>query len=591
VRRAILSLSLLFPLAAQAPLVNAPVAPEAIYIGRGGSAPGLSILDCNGLGQGTGTLASSQFPRNPNVGRPGVFPILSPGTSNRDAGGAGLTTLVEDEFGSTVLLPGPVIGSATDLAIGQPLDLVLNNDNVNRWANSGNQVNPATMTVMPGNTISVAPHPNPPRLVFPSPNPARGIDGEEPTITSSGPPFLPGRVMTTAPPAIRSPLNPLLNGSFGGVFVGPQPPPPSPPPPPPFLPFTCRQQIGHFLYVADRANRRVLAVNSNRMTVLAAIPTADPYRLAMSPNLKWLAVSNPNANTVEVIDVEPGSATFHTVVRTVAVGRQPAGLAWQPESEDLLVCNQGDHTVSIVSVLSLQVRDTLRRDVRAPIDVVASCRQFLVGYDTWVWFAFVLNGDGSVALYVSGPLPLGADDVVGLATAAPFRGARALQVDTTRLTPSCWIAHQDGNGLGQLSRLEMVKSPARWKLDVLQRPQVAHRCFAVTTRIGGTNPTTPVPDRLSGNAPIDLAFDDVHNLGALPDAPSALLPWLPRARHSGKGLVKLQGATAVPPATPRFVVAALGDTGTVDVFELATGRRVATRAVPGVQALAHYWRQ
>ena len=57
-------------------LVNAPVAPEAIYVGMRGSNPGVAVIDLNGFGQGTGDLSVSNFKNNPNVGAPGVTRLL-----------------------------------------------------------------------------------------------------------------------------------------------------------------------------------------------------------------------------------------------------------------------------------------------------------------------------------------------------------------------------------------------------------------------------------------------------------------------------------------------------------------------------------
>ncbi|HMQ21164.1 MAG TPA: hypothetical protein PKE00_01665 [Planctomycetota bacterium] len=124
-------------------VTNAPVAPEAIYIGRRG---GLSVIDLNGFGQGTGSIAHLRdpqqpfgFKRNPNIGRPGLLPQVRLGTSNRDAGSSGALTLTTDSSMKTLLGD---LTSADAIAVGQPLDLVYNNENINRNAISAMQVNP-----------------------------------------------------------------------------------------------------------------------------------------------------------------------------------------------------------------------------------------------------------------------------------------------------------------------------------------------------------------------------------------------------------------------------------------------------------------
>jgi len=587
----------------QSGVVNAPVAPEAIYVGLGGPVPGVSVIDLNGFGQGTGQLGNSRFPLNPNVGAPGVTPPLAPGTSSLDAGSAGAMTLCRNSLGGTLLVAPPTIGGVTDIHLGQPLDLLYNNENINVNALGSNQVNPATLQPQAGNSIMVAPHPNPPRLIIPSPNPARGIDGEEPTVTSSSGP--PGTVTTTSPPCLPSPLNLLVPGdpfsnlpgqiglfgaNFPGVFNGPQPAPPSPPPPLAFCPYTSRQQIGHFLYALDADNDRVVVLNSNRFGVLATIPLPDPTSMAMSPNLRVLAVSNASNGTVSFIDVDPASPTFHQVRGAVEVGHQPGGLAWQPEGEDLLVCNAGDNSVSIISGSTFRLRWTVRFHINRPIDVAVTARQLQTGFQTGTYFAYVLNGDGTVAVIESGPESIGLDNTT--AVLGPFPGARAIQADPTALTSGAWVVHRDAFGAAQVSRVQMTSSPVGPRpVVVSDRLNNRGRTWSVTARYGGSNATTPVKDQFSGNDAVDIAFDDIHNLGALADVPSAVVPGLVYATHSGKGHLKQTPGTPSAAHTPLFMAVALADTGRVDLIELSTGRLLRSLQVGAVHSLSHYWRQ
>ncbi|MFT4514559.1 MAG: hypothetical protein ACI91B_003270, partial [Planctomycetota bacterium] len=59
-------------------LVNAPVSPEVVYFGIGGSEPGVSVLDLHGMGQGTGDINNTRWPLNPNIGVPNVVPSMAP---------------------------------------------------------------------------------------------------------------------------------------------------------------------------------------------------------------------------------------------------------------------------------------------------------------------------------------------------------------------------------------------------------------------------------------------------------------------------------------------------------------------------------
>ncbi len=593
-------------------LVNAPVAPEAIYVGRSGSNPGLSVIDMNGFGQGTGDLATSNFPNNLNLKNPGVVPNISPGTSNLDAGGAGPLTLAADSNGSTLLVDSSVINQIEDIHIGQPLDKIFNNTNINAFATNANQVNPFSGSSQQawGNSISVAPHPNPPKFVSPPPNPGRNIMAEEPSVTSA---TGTGGVLQTCS---ASPMNRMVIGNpfkkdgtqgifytrFPGLFNGPVPAPGSPTPAVPFCPYTCRQQIGHFLYVLDRGKKQILVLNSNRMQVLETIKMTDPVAMSISPNLKRLAVSNYSSNSVSFVDIDPASPTFHQIVKVTRVGAGPEGLAWQPEGEDLLVACRIDSSVYILRGTDLEVRKNVAGQVNNPIDVVVTCRQVGqgVGFSTGLYFAYILNGDsrGSITVFESGPdgvNGIGFDDTVGVPEAAVFPGATTMQVDYQSFPSAIWVAHRDNRGRGQVSHLELTSSP-NGPTPITQNqgggqqipPTFRQRVWSVTGRLGGD----AGKGLLSGDSPIDIALDDLNNSGALADSPSSQVSNLVYADHSGKSQIKrTSNGQTVPSTTPRFLLVALSDTGTVDVIEVDSGKIVKTIKATGVSCLSHYWRQ
>ncbi len=598
-------------------IVNAPVAPEAIYIGIGGAEPGVSVIDLNGFGQGTGDISNTRWPLNPNIGVPGVIPSMAPGTSNLDAGGRGVLTLTADTNGNTRLLRDPIVGDVTDIHIGAPLDLIYNNENINRNASRSNQINQLLGTAMSGNTITQPPVPNPPRLVFPPPNPNRAIFGEEPAVKSSlGPP---GALVTGGPPAgcLAVGLNLLVLGnpfsssqnelglygtSFMGVFVGPQPPPGSPPPPPPFCPFTSRQQVGHFLYVLDRDNRQVVVVNSNRFTVLDTIQLSDPVSMAMSPNMTRLAVSNFASSSVSFIDIDPTSATFHQVVSETFVEAGPTGVAWQPDGEDVLVVSTDANFLTVISALDFTVRRTVGGFLNQPIDLIVTERYQATGNTSAVYYAYILNSNGTVAIYESGPdgvNGIGFNDIIGTVTNAAFPRAKSMQYDFSSILANgaVFIGHTADNGLGQVSRLALTATPVgALPLNPVSGgfilpPTYRQKEWTVIQRIGGT---AGGANNMSGNSIVDLCMDDLVNFGGytgqgnLFNPSYATTPYI----HSGKHVVKTTaGGGIVAAANPRLMFVALSDVGNVDVFEVQTGTRIGTIAVPGVRVVTNYWRQ
>ena len=598
-------------------IVNAPVAPEAIYVGIGGAEPGVSVIDLNGLGQGTGDINNTRWPLNPNIGVAGVVPPMAPGTSNLDAGSGGTLTLTRDTNGNTRLLRDPILSDVTDIHVGAPLDLIYNNENINRNASRSNQINELLGIAMAGNVITQPPVPNPPRLVFPPPNPNRAIFGEEPAVKSSlGPP---GALITGGPPATCAAvgLNLLVRGNpfstvqnelgiygtnFMGVFVGPQPPPGSPPPPPPFCPFTSRQQVGHFLYVLDRDNRQVLVVNSNRFTVLDTIQLSDPVSMAMAPNMTRLAVTNFASSSVSFIDIDPTSSTFHQVVAETRVESGPTGVSWQPDGEDILVLSTDANFLTVISALDFTVRRTLGGFLNAPIDVICTERYIGNGNNSGVYNAYVLNSNGTIAIYESGPdgvNGIGYNDIIGSVTNVAFPRARSMAYDMQTGLGGVFIGHTDDNGLGQVSRLALTSTPnGPLQLNPISGgfilpPTFRQKEWNVTQRIGGLTATTPVRDLMTGNSIIDLCFDDLINFGGYTGQANLYAPSFVSTpyTHSGKHVLKNANGAFLRASNPRLLFVALSDVGNVDVFEILTGTRIATIAVPGVRVVSNYWRQ
>src|SRR5262245_51493056 len=359
-------------------LVNAPVIPDAVYVARGGLTPGLSVIDLNGFGGGTGNPTfnpqvpikegNTNYPNNPNVRVLGstLSPPLAPGTCTFNGGSEGVFTLTKDSSLGDLVARSPIFDSVGDMALGHSLDNTFNNGalfgcqsgggnicattglkRITLQAGGAGSLAPATSTALAvktsfgvENLVAFAPHPNPPPIVFPPLCLSPLIQSQEPTtggfaVTNL---LVPGANSRGTVEFNRPPTN-ILAAVQNGFFEGPSIPQP--------IVQLCRsyfmrQQIGNFLYVIDRVAAEIVVLNSNRFTVIDRIHTPDPTSLAMSPNLDFLAVSNEGADQVSFIDTDPGSATFHKVVRTVSVGAGPTGIAWDSGNEDIFVCNQAD---------------------------------------------------------------------------------------------------------------------------------------------------------------------------------------------------------------------------------------------------------
>ena len=624
-RERVLLPSLALLVVPQAELVNAPVTPDTIYVGRSSSA--VSVIDLNGFGQGTGNPAfdvecpiqegNSNFPNNPNVAFQGVMlvPPLQPGRTTLDGGSEGPLTLTKSSELDDRLAKSPMLTSVQDIMIGHSLDLSFNNGPppFGCQAGGGNicavtglkalrlelgddgTAEPGEVSLQVGtaNPVSWAPHPNPPPLVSPGLCEDPSIAGQEPTSVETTLTNLlaPGGNPLGNPDFCIPPTG-LLSASQNAYFEGPSPPDVNV--------AACsqhayRQQIGHFLYVADRAADEIIVLNSNRFTVIDRINVVDPTNLAMSPNLDFLAVSSNANGEVAFLDIEPSSVTFHQVVKITSVGAGPTEVAWDPGNEVIAVCNTGDDSVSLISAFNLEVQKTIRNQVVDPVSVVLSQRQAGFGYDRQVFFAWILNGDGTVAVYESGPdgpNGWGLNDIVAV---PPFRfpAPKAMVLDPIRLGGAVWIAHEDGQGNGVVSSLALVNAAPGQQL-LIDNPQHDDLRFGVTARIG---------EEVLTGVPVDLGFDDLRNLGAFPNAGNAFSAGSP-IPVNGKAQAKLIGGEVHAANNPQFLFVCVPDSSeggsVVDVVERRTRARFDTNpfeagtqsiSIPGASMIVDYFRQ
>lgn len=607
-------------------LVNAPVAPGAIYAASngGGSTSGMRVIDLDGFGQGTGdptfndlnplferTFDSngdpidgdvSYFPWNPNLGVQDLFPPISRDFTTIAGGSRGVFTLTQTTSLTTQLIDGTGLGTVGDMMLGHPLDLIYNNydclsGGLNNCASAALQLHPASAQRIVGNAIQYAPHPNPPRLLLSPSCFSPLVQGEEPTFGDQNRDgnFATNALVTGDPFGVlggKGPSGLLTRSStYTGVnFYGPAPSAQ-------FCPtFTLRQQVGHFLYVVDTLGERVIVLNSNRMTVLDSIPVSDPVDLAMAPDMNTLAVSNRGTSTITLIDTNPYSQSFHTVIKQVPLidevdnrrGRGPGKIAWQPDDEDILVVCELTNSVAFVSTADFKVRKIIP-GVSQPRLVSVSNRDITKGFQTGLYYAYVCSQDGRVSVFESGPdgpQGIGYDDFIGQVQVegqAGFPSAAALQPNPNSPTHGVYIGYRLG-GDGAVSEVFLKSSPTGPRsLSVnafVPDPNFRSKEFTINR--------TWTSGLISSGSIVDLALDDLDNQG---DQIALRSQYTGGAQilHSSKSMHRLGGS--LPVSNPRFLFVANAN-GFVDVINLESGSTfVDPIRVPGVRVLAHYWRQ
>ncbi len=608
-------------------LVNVPIAPGAIIVASngGGTTGGIRVIDLDGFGQGTGDPTHdfanslynvtfdqdglpvagdvSKFPFNPNLGVPDIFPPLSADTTSLAGGSRGVFSLAQDSTLRTHLMTSAQIGTVLDMQLGHPLDRVFNNFDClsggrNLCANAAFQLHPLNASATAGNSISHAPHPNPPRLRLAPSCFSPLIQTEEPTFGDAnrdgavatnllvpGDPF--GHIGGLGPSGL------LTQSQVYAGFWGPAPASNSCPQ------FTLRQQIGHFLYLLDSSGDRVVVVNSNRMTILDVIPVADPRDLAISPDMNTLAVSNKSTDTVTFIDTNPNSMTFHSVIKTIALvdkatnrkGNGPSEIVWQPEGEDILVVCEGSQSLAIISGGSLEVRKIIP-GVTRPRLLAVSNRDIGIGFNTQLYYAYVISEDGQISIYESGPdgiQGIGFDDIIGkpaLEGRNGLSGASAVCMNpSSQGRLAAFIAYRD-RGKGAVGELWLDNAPSGARpvnlpAGVLPDPNFRSKEWKLIH---------DYRDVFSSGSIVDLAVDDMNNIGGQAYALSIYVGSTP-VLHSCKSFHRPTPAGQTAVSYPRFLFAANAN-GLVDVLDLSTGRPfVNPIRAPGASVLCHWWRQ
>lgn len=615
-------------------LVNVPVAPGAIYVASngGGESGGIRVIDLDGFGQGTGdpthdyvnqfynaTFNSngepisgdiSKFPFNPNLQVQDIFPPLSADTTSIAGGSRGVFQLAQDSTLRTQLVDGSVVGTVGDMMLGHPLDIAFNNfdclsGSLNQCASSSFQLQILNGVFYPGNAISHAPHPNPPRLRLAPSCYAPLIQGDEPTFGDANRDGVyatnrlqPGDAFGTL--GGQGPSGLLTNGFYysggqygatiGNTFNGPAPTSPV------CAPFGVRQQIGHFLYVLDTAGDRVVVLNSNRMNVLDVIPVADPRDMAMAPDLNLLAVSNKGVNTVSFIDTDPNSPNFHRVIKSIQlidrinnrVGLGPSEIAWQPGDEDILVVCENSNSMALVSTGNLEVRKIIP-GVSQPRLIAASERDTTFGFQTGLYYGYVVSSTGVVTIFESGPSGpqgIGFDNFIGIPALdgrSGFPSAAAIQIDPNSFFHAVYIAYRNGSK-GAVVNLALHDAPFGPRqttfASFLPEPNFRTKTWRVEQDYVGV---------FSSSSVVDIAVDDLTNIGGTSSSTSVYagnaVVW-----HSSKAILRYPAGPA-PVSQPQFLFAANAN-GRVDVIDLRSGQPfVRPLVVPGAQVLCHYWRQ
>jgi YVTN family beta-propeller protein len=109
-----------------------------------------------------------------------------------------------------------------------------------------------------------------------------------------------------------------------------------------------------WVHVTDAFGRTGTAWTDLTLKPMAAIDvgTIGLGRIAVHPDGHRVYVARSYANEVAVIDADPASATFNTILAAVPAGDSPMGVAVTPDGSRVYVTNGGSGGVDGISVLS-----------------------------------------------------------------------------------------------------------------------------------------------------------------------------------------------------------------------------------------------
>jgi len=382
--------------------------------------------------------------------------------------------------------------------------------------------------------------------------------------------------------------------------------------------FASRQQIGNFLFAADKGNNEVKIINSNNMDMITSISGfSQPDSLIVSGDLETLYVSNSGSSTVSVFDANPKSATFLQHIADVAVGNQPKGMCCQPDLEDIFVCNYGSNSISILNRSTNTVRKTITSLLNKPWDMAAGPRQNGLGFGTQVFHGYITNyGGDNVLVYESGPDGFGGvgyDDILGpipeqsgVKQWEPIQRPRGICWDPHFYQPmvlsgGAFVAHMSGS-LPVVSRIAFSKQQAPYGPIYLQpisgaiggTPGFGKRVFEIAAQWGGKDN----PLSVNSGAATDVALLDynrklwlnnnwtgdpwVTNYGAVGGNPFASMPH--NNKHPMRFLNIYGNPAYYPVHLPDRLFISFEFSPKIDVIDPMSGTKVTT--ITGLSAPA-----
>jgi DNA-binding beta-propeller fold protein YncE len=219
-----------------------------------------------------------------------------------------------------------------------------------------------------------------------------------------------------------------------------------------------------------------IVIKAVDMTVACATPTPSSAviadQLANGPFSPIALVTNSGCNSLSTIDINPSSATFGTVLRSLPIGGTPQGVAVSSHLGMAVVANNAAGTVSVVNLLT---------NAEAVADVAVGASPTGVAINEATGVALVANFGSNTISQINLGLLLGSSPATSL-TATTIGGVQfpvAVAIDPDRGT--------NNQGLAVVTGLQTVSGSgevgALYPVDI----GLASPALSITVTVGSVN--------------------------------------------------------------------------------------------------------
>jgi DNA-binding beta-propeller fold protein YncE len=218
-----------------------------------------------------------------------------------------------------------------------------------------------------------------------------------------------------------------------------------------------------------------IVIKAVDMTVACATPTPSSVaiadQLANGPFSPIALVTNSGCNNLSTIDINPSSATFGTVLRSLPIGATPQGVAVSSHLGMAVVANNGGGTVSVVNLLT---------NAEAVPDVTVGSSPTGVAVNEATGVALVTNFGSNTVSQINLGLLFGSSPPTSL-TATPITGIQApvaVAIDPDRGT--------NNQGLAVVTGIPLISSSPSGTLYPVDIG-LASPSLSTTVSIGSVN--------------------------------------------------------------------------------------------------------